>query len=84
MHSGEQLKKYIAAGITTDHEVNSLAEAEEKIALGMKVIIREGSTARNFNALHPLISQHKDMLMFCTDDLKAVDLLEGHINNRRN
>ena len=78
--TGEQLKKYIAAGITTDHEVNSLAEAEEKIALGMKVIIREGSTARNFNALHPLISQHKDMLMFCTDDLKAVDLLEGHIN----
>ena len=81
--TGEQLKKYIAAGITTDHEVNSLAEAEEKIALGMKVIIREGSTARNFNALHPLISQHKDMLMFCTDDLKAVDLLEGHINKLR-
>ena len=78
--TGEQLKKYVAAGITTDHEVNSLAEAEEKIALGMKVLIREGSTARNFNTLHPLISRHKDMLMFCTDDLKAVDLLEGHIN----
>ena len=78
--TGENLKNYIAAGISTDHEVNSIAEAEEKIALGMKVLIREGSTARNFNALHPLISQHKDMLMFCTDDLKAVDLLEGHIN----
>ena len=78
--TGDNLKKYIAAGITTDHEVNSMGEAEEKIALGMKVLIREGSTARNFNALHPLISKHKDMLMFCTDDLKAADLLEGHIN----
>jgi adenine deaminase len=78
--TGENLKKYVAAGITTDHEANSLAEGEEKIALGMKILIREGSTARNFNTLHPLISQHKDMLMFCSDDLKAVDLLEGHIN----
>lgn len=78
--TGDKLKTYIAAGITTDHEVNSIAEAEEKIALGMKVLIREGSTARNFNTLHPLISKHKDMLMFCTDDLKASDLLEGHIN----
>ena len=78
--TGDNLKQYVAAGINTDHEVNSLAEGEEKIALGMKVLIREGSTARNFNTLHPLISQHKDMLMFCTDDLKAVDLLEGHIN----
>jgi len=78
--TGESLKKYVAAGITTDHEVNNLKEAEEKISLGMKILIREGSTARNFNALHPLISRHKDMLMFCTDDLKAVDLLDGHIN----
>ncbi len=78
--SGEHLKKYVSAGISTDHEANSLAEAEEKIALGMKILIREGSTARNFNTLHPLIKHHKDMLMFCTDDLKASDLLEGHIN----
>ena len=78
--TSDKLKQYVAAGITTDHEINSLAEGEEKIALGMKVLIREGSTARNFNTLHPLISQHKDMLMFCTDDLKAADLLEGHIN----
>lgn len=78
--TGDLLKTYVAAGITTDHEANSLAEAEEKIALGMKILIREGSTARNFNTLHPLIKRHKDMLMFCTDDLKAVDLLEGHIN----
>lgn len=78
--TGEDLKKYVSAGISTDHEVSSIEEAEEKISLGLKVLIREGSTARNFNALHPLISRHKDMLMFCTDDLKAVDLLDGHIN----
>lgn len=78
--SGKELKKYVDAGITTDHEVNNLEEAEEKIALGMKILIREGSTARNFNALHPLILTHKDILMFCTDDLKASDLLNDHIN----
>jgi adenine deaminase len=78
--SGKDLQKYVEAGISTDHEVNNLAEAEEKIALGMKVLIREGSTARNFTALHPLINSHKDMLMFCTDDLKADDLLNDHIN----
>jgi adenine deaminase len=78
--SGKLLKEYVDAGISTDHEVNNLAEAEEKIALGMKILIREGSTARNFTALHPLIQNHKDMLMFCTDDLKASDLLNDHIN----
>lgn len=80
MISGETLKKYVAAGITTDHESSSIEEAEEKLALGMKIIIREGSTAHNFNALHPLIAKHKDMLMFCTDDIKAYDLESGHIN----
>lgn len=78
--TGENLRQYVSAGISTDHEVNNLAEAEEKIALGMKILMREGSTARNFNALHTLISKHKDMLMLCTDDLKAYDLLDGHIN----
>lgn len=78
--SGENLKQYISAGISTDHEVNNLKEAEEKISLGMKILIREGSTARNFTALHPLIHSHRDMLMFCTDDLKAADLLNDHIN----
>lgn len=78
--SGDKLRKYVAAGISTDHEASNLAEAEEKIALGMKILIREGSTARNFNALHPLIASHKDMLMFCTDDMKAMDLKNGHIN----
>lgn len=78
--TGDDLKKYVAAGISTDHEASNLEEAEEKIALGMKILIREGSTARNFNALHPLIAKHKDHLMFCTDDMKAIDLLDGHIN----
>lgn len=78
--SGKDLKQYADTGISTDHEVNNLKEAEEKIAEGIHVLIREGSTARNFNALHPLIHTHKDMLMFCTDDLKASDLLNDHIN----
>lgn len=77
---GENLRKYVSAGISTDHEASNLEEAEEKIALGMKILIREGSTARNFNALHPLIARHKDSLMFCTDDMKAMDLQNGHIN----
>ncbi len=80
MVTGESLRKYVAAGISTDHESSALEEAEEKLALGMKILIREGSTAQNFNALHPLIAKHKDMLMFCTDDLKAYDLEIGHIN----
>lgn len=79
--SGDELRKYVQAGISTDHEASNLEEAEEKISLGMKILIREGSTARNFNALHPLIDKYKDSLMFCTDDMKAMDLQEGHINN---
>lgn len=77
---GKNLRQYVNTGISTDHEVNNIQEAEEKISLGMKILIREGSTARNFNALHPLIHTHKDMLMFCTDDLKASDLMNDHIN----
>ena len=78
--SGDGLKQYVAAGISTDHEASNLEEAKEKIALGMKILIREGSTARNFNALHPLITNYADSLMFCTDDMKAMDLQYGHIN----
>ena len=80
MVSGDTLKQYIRAGISTDHESSSFDEAEEKLQNGMKIIIREGSTARNFNALHPLISQYASDLMFCSDDLKAFDLMDGHIN----
>lgn len=77
---GDDLKKYIAAGISTDHETSNLEEAEEKIKFGMSILIREGSNARNFSALHPLIGKYKDPLMFCTDDQKATDLLKGNIN----
>lgn len=79
--NGENLKKYIVdAGISTDHECSTLEEALEKIALGMKIQIREGSAAKNFNTLRHLIDTHPDNIMFCTDDTHPDDLLEGHIN----
>lgn len=79
--TGEPLKKYILeAGISTDHECSSLEEAIEKINLGMKIQIREGSAAKNFNSLRHLIDSHPDKIMFCTDDSHPDDLLEGHIN----
>ncbi|MGQ9846929.1 MAG: adenine deaminase [Bacteroidales bacterium] len=79
--NGDKLKKYVVdAGISTDHECSTLEEALEKIALGMKILIREGSAAKNFNALHQLIDSHPDKIMFCTDDSHPDDLLEGHIN----
>lgn len=77
---GEQAAKYITAGIETDHECISLDEALEKISMGMKILIREGSAARNFEALHPLIGTHPDQVMFCSDDKHPDDLLLGHIN----
>lgn len=78
---GEDLKKYIEAGISTDHECFDIEEAIEKISLGMKVLIREGSAARNFDALFPLISKFNDMVMLCTDDSHPDDLVKyGHIN----
>jgi adenine deaminase len=78
--AGEELKSYVAAGISTDHECFTLREAEEKIALGMKVLIREGSAAKNFEALHMLISKHPDMTMLCSDDKHPDDLCKGHLN----
>lgn len=77
---GEKAMKYVRAGITTDHECYTLAEAEEKLSLGMKIIIREGSAAKNYNALHPIIGTHPHLAMFCSDDKHPDDLLEGHIN----
>lgn len=78
---GEDLKKYIESGITTDHECITLEEALEKIEKGMKIIIREGSAARNFDALHPLIALHPQQIMFCTDDAHPDDIFEkGHID----
>lgn len=79
--SGNDLKKYIKAGITTDHEASSYEEAKEKLDLGMKILIREGSAAKNYEALSPLIKTHSDMLMFCSDDKHPNDLLKGHINS---
>ncbi|MBT8190699.1 MAG: amidohydrolase family protein, partial [Bacteroidia bacterium] len=77
---GEQAKRYIEAGITTDHECFSFPEALNKLSHGMKVIIREGSAARNFDALHTLIKSHPEKLMFCSDDKHPDELMHGHIN----
>lgn len=78
--SGTDLKKYISAGISTDHECFTIEEGLEKISLGMKVLIREGSAAKNFDTLIPLITEHPDQIMFCSDDKHPNDLLKGHIN----
>ena len=77
---GEQASAYAAAGITTDHECATLAEAEDKIRAGMRILVREGSAARNFDELHPLISRHPGRTMLCTDDLNPTDLAQGHID----
>ena len=80
--SGADLEAYAAAGITTDHECMTIAEAEAKIALGMKVQIREGSAAKNFDDLLPLLSKYPDKIMFCSDDKHPDDLLKnGHIDS---
>jgi adenine deaminase len=77
---GEDAAAYAAAGITTDHECTSAAEARDKLDVGMKILIREGSAAKNYAALHELIGEFPDKLMFCTDDSHPDDLMAGHIN----
>jgi adenine deaminase len=77
---GDRLKEYVSAGISTDHECFAEAEAAEKLALGMKVIIREGSAAKNFEALAGLLDRHFENMMFCSDDKHPDDLIVGHIN----
>lgn len=77
---GEKLNKYISAGITTDHECFTYEEALEKLQKGMKVLVREGSAAKNFNALIDLLPEHYENMMFCSDDKHPDDLLVGHIN----
>lgn len=77
---GADLKKYVSAGITTDHECFTYDEAREKLSLGMKVLIREGSAAKNFEALIDLLPQNFENMMFCSDDKHPDDLLLGHIN----
>lgn len=77
---GDDAKKYAAAGMTTDHECFAIDEARDKLAAGMKIIIREGSAARNFEELVPLFSSHAHKLMFCSDDKHPDELVVNHIN----
>lgn len=78
--SGDILKKYVSAGISTDHECSTLAEAKEKISLGMKILIREGSAARNLNSLKELFNTDPEVVMLCSDDLHPEMLQLRHIN----
>jgi len=77
---GEDALNYISAGISTDHECFELDEALFKIQNGMKILIREGSAAKNYEALHTLIKNYSDKVMFCSDDKHPNDLVEGHID----
>ncbi|MDP1579977.1 MAG: adenine deaminase [Candidatus Didemnitutus sp.] len=77
---GEQARAYAAAGPTTDHECFTLEEAQDKLAAGMKILIREGSAARNFAALAPLLTSHPERVMFCCDDLHPDLLVGGHLD----
>ncbi len=77
---GEQSQKYFSYGITTDHECFSYDEAKEKLEMGVKVLIREGSAAKNFNDLISLANEYSAQMMFCSDDKHPDDLVEGHIN----
>jgi len=77
---GEQAKQYIEAGISTDHECFTMEEAVDKLSFGMHILIREGSAAKNFEALHELIDDHPKKIMLCSDDKHPDSLLEGHIN----
>ena len=77
---GEQAAKYIAAGISTDHECFTSEEALDKLKHGMKILIREGSAAKNFDALVGLMNDHWQNMMFCSDDKHPDSLEEGHIN----
>ncbi len=80
---GRELNAYLSAGIDSDHECTLAEEAREKAALGMHVIIREGSAARNLLALLPAVTERNAACFsFCTDDRHPADLLgEGEIDN---
>lgn len=77
---GEDARRYIAAGISTDHECFTAEEAQDKLKHGMKILIREGSAAKNFEALIDLLHNHPDEMMFCSDDKHPDSLVENHIN----
>ncbi|MEE8437933.1 MAG: adenine deaminase [Candidatus Neomarinimicrobiota bacterium] len=78
---GRPAARYVKAGISTDHECLTLEEAREKIGYGMKILIREGSAARNLNELMPLIDEFPQRVMFCSDDRHPDDLVEEHIRH---
>ncbi|HRG00211.1 MAG TPA: adenine deaminase [Bacteroidia bacterium] len=78
---GEDMKAYFDAGITTDHECYGYKEALEKLQHGVKVLIREGSAAKNFETLIPLLKDYPELMMFCCDDKHPDNLMESHINN---
>ena len=79
--TGHQRDQYAAAGITTDHECSTIEEGRSCIHAGMKVIIREGSAAKDYEKLSPLIAESPDMVMLCTDDCHPEDFVRGHINS---
>lgn len=77
---GEQAEQYIKAGMSTDHECFTADEARDKLKHGMKIAIREGSAAKNFEALVELFAEAPEMLMFCSDDKHPDNLVEGHVD----
>ncbi|MGZ5253691.1 MAG: adenine deaminase [Flavitalea sp.] len=77
---GDDARNYIAAGISTDHECFTEEEALEKLQAGMKILVREGSAAKNFEALANLLHDHSDKMMFCSDDKHPDSLESSHIN----
>lgn len=78
--TGEERRRYAEAGITTDHECATMEEARACVESGMSVLIREGSAAKNYEALIPLLGESPDYVMFCTDDCHPSELVRGHIN----
>ncbi|TCD12631.1 adenine deaminase [Pedobacter frigidisoli] len=77
---GDAVQQYINAGISTDHECFTSEEALDKLQRGMKILIREGSAAKNFEALIDLLNDWSEMMMFCSDDKHPDSLVESHIN----
>ena len=80
--SGEDLKAYVEAGVMTDHECTSFEEAKEKCLAGMKILVREGSAARNVENIVPGLVKEPEFIahfMFCTDD-KHLDTIENEGN----
>jgi adenine deaminase len=79
---GMDLNGYLAAGIRTDHEVTNVAEALEKLAKGMQILVREGSVSKDLHALAPIITErHSPFIALCTDDRNPLDIAEeGHLD----